>query len=198
MNALELLKKDHQRISDLFADAKTYVDMRRLFDSVREELEAHAHVEDHIFYTEYQKHDLLEDLVQDARAQHALIKALLQDLQHQDGPEFENSFQTLMAEVQLHFAAEENEIFPLVRSAIDGADLCALGEELETGKSEYHLLNVSPMSSDAASAPGEARSTEIGGNALAEGMLDRTLKDPFPASDPPAWTGRERIRREHR
>src|SRR6185503_9892710 len=133
MNALELLKKDHQRISDLFANAQTYVDMRRLFDSVRDELETHAHVEEHIFYAEYQKHDLLEDLVQDARAQHVLVKALLQDLQHQDGPEFENSFQTLMAEVQLHFAAEENEIFPLVRSAIDGADLRALGEALESG-----------------------------------------------------------------
>ena len=31
MNALELLKKDHQKIADLFADAKTYVDMKRLF-----------------------------------------------------------------------------------------------------------------------------------------------------------------------
>jgi iron-sulfur cluster repair protein YtfE (RIC family) len=141
MNALELLKRDHQRIADLFADAKTYVDMRRLFPTIKGELEMHAHMEETIFYPEYQKHERLTDLVQDARTQHGLIKELLQDLESQDGPEFENSFQTLMAEVQLHFTEEENEIFPQVRSAIDGPDLFELGQELETNKLEFQLVH---------------------------------------------------------
>ena len=141
MNALELLKNDHQRISDLFADAKTYSDMKRLFESIRKELETHAHMEETLFYPEYQKHEALKDLVQDARAQHALIKELLQDLTNQDGPEFENSFHTLMAEVQLHITEEENEIFPQVRSVINGPDLGELGEELETDKLEYQLVH---------------------------------------------------------
>jgi iron-sulfur cluster repair protein YtfE (RIC family) len=141
MNALELLKKDHERISDLFVDAKTYVDMKRLFPTIKNELEMHAHMEETIFYPEYQKHERLMDLVQDARTQHNLIKELLQDLESQDGPEFENSFQTLMAEVQLHFTEEENEIFPQVRSAIDGPDLLTLGQELETDKLEFQLAH---------------------------------------------------------
>jgi iron-sulfur cluster repair protein YtfE (RIC family) len=141
MNALELLRQDHRRISDLFADAKTYVDMRRLFETIKNELETHAHVEEAVFYPEYQKHERLKDLVQDAKTQHTFIKELLQDLEHEDGPEFENSFQTLMAEVQLHFAEEENEIFPQVRSAVDGPDLHELGEELETDKLEYQLVH---------------------------------------------------------
>lgn len=141
MNALDLLKKDHQRISDLFADAKTYTDMKRLFQSIRSELEMHAHMEETLFYPEYQKRETLKDLVQDAKAQHALIKELLQDLTNQDGPEFENSFQALMAEVQLHITEEENEIFPQVRSVIDGPDLGELGEELETDKLEYQLVH---------------------------------------------------------
>jgi len=141
MNALELLKKDHERISDLFVDAKTYVDMKRLFPTIKNELEMHAHMEETIFYPEYQKHERLMDLVQDARTQHNLIKELLQDLESQDGPEFENSFQTLMAEVQRHFTEEENEIFPQVRSAIDGPDLLTLGQELETDKLEFQLAH---------------------------------------------------------
>ena len=141
MNALEILKNDHQKISDLFAEAKTYVDMKRLFDTIKNELEVHAHMEETIFYPEYQRHERLKDLVQDARMQHGLIKELLQDLEHQDGPEFENTFQTLMAEVQLHFTDEENEIFPQVRSAIDGPDLSELGTELETDKLEYQLVH---------------------------------------------------------
>ena len=141
MNALELLRQDHQRISDLFADARTYTDMRRLFDSIQSELEAHAHMEESIFYPEYQKQKILEDLIEDAKAQHNLIKELLHDLSNQDGPEFENTFQTLMAEVQLHFTAEENEIFPHVRSLVDGPDLGQLGQELESGKLEYQLAH---------------------------------------------------------
>jgi hemerythrin superfamily protein len=141
MNALELLKKDHQRITDLFAAAKTYVDMKRLFPEIKNELEAHAHVEERLFYPVYSKHDRVKDLVQDAQTQHTLIKELLRDLEDQDGPEFENSFQTLMAEVQLHVLGEENEIFPQVRSLSDGPDLGALGQELESDKLEYQLAH---------------------------------------------------------
>ena len=139
MNALELLKKDHQRISDLFADARTYTDMRRLFSTIKSELELHAHLEETLFYPEYEKHERLKFLVQDAQTQHGLIKELLRDLESQEGPEFENSFQTLMAEVQLHITEEENEIFPQVRSVIDGPDLSHLGAELEMDKLEYQL-----------------------------------------------------------
>ena len=139
MNALELLKKDHQRISDLFADARTYTDMRRLFSTIKSELELHAHLDETLFYPEYEKHERLKFLVQDAQTQHGLIKELLRDLESQEGPEFENSFQTLMAEVQLHITEEENEIFPQVRSVIDGPDLSHLGAELEMDKLEYQL-----------------------------------------------------------
>ena len=141
MNALELLKKDHQRISDLFADASTYTDMRRLFSTIKNELELHTHIEETLFYPEYEKHDQLKYLVQDAQIQHGLIKELLRDLEGQDGPEFENTFQTLMAEVQLHGIEEENEIFPQVRRIIDGPDLGHLGEELEMDKLEFQLGN---------------------------------------------------------
>lgn len=141
MNALELLKQDHQRIADLLADAKTYVDMKRLFATLKNELEAHAHVEETVFYPEYQRHEILKDLIEDAKSQHKLMQDLLDELETQDGPEFENSFQTLMAEVQLHFTTEENEIFPHVRSLINGPDLGALGKELETDKLEYQLAH---------------------------------------------------------
>ena len=143
MNALEILKKDHQRISDLFAAARTYTDMKRLFETIKSELELHAHIEERIFYPEYGKHEVLKYLVQDAQAQHGLVKELLHDLENQEGPEFENTFQTLMAEVQLHITEEENEIFPQVRSIVDGPDLSELGEELETDKLEYQLVHPS-------------------------------------------------------
>jgi hemerythrin superfamily protein len=98
-------------------------------------------MEETVFYRQYEKHERLKDLVQDAKAQHGLIKELLHDLEQSDGPEFENSFQTLMAEVQLHMTEEENEIFPQVRSLSGGPDLSELGKELEADKMEYQLVH---------------------------------------------------------
>jgi hypothetical protein len=89
----------------------------------------------------YRDREILRELIEDAAGQHNLIKELLRELETQDGPEFENTFQTLMAEVQLHFTSEENEIFAHVRSLANGPDLGTLGQELESDKLEYQLAH---------------------------------------------------------
>ena len=137
MNALELLKRDHDAITALLASANVYVDMKRLFERIKRQLEIHAHIEETTFYPILQNHELLKDLARDARAQHALIKELLSDLEKQEAAEFEKNFQALKAEVQLHFTEEENEIFPQVTSLKGGPDLGRLAEQLAANKKEY-------------------------------------------------------------
>jgi len=143
MDALELLKKDHDLVREFFADANTYDDMKRLFDTIRAELEAHTTLEETRFYPRFQNRKFLKDLVQDAKEQHRLVKDLLRDMQSQEGQEFEKNFQTLKAEVQLHITFEESEIFPQVQSLTDGPDLGEIGEQLATDKMEYQLARKS-------------------------------------------------------
>ena len=50
MNALELLKRDHDSITALLAGANAYADMKRLFERIKSELEIHAHIEETAFY----------------------------------------------------------------------------------------------------------------------------------------------------
>jgi len=50
MNALELLKRDHDAITALLAGANVYVDMKRLFERIKSELEIHAYIEETAFY----------------------------------------------------------------------------------------------------------------------------------------------------
>jgi hemerythrin superfamily protein len=130
MNALEFLQKDHDAIRALFETAKTYQDMKRLFERIKDRLEAHARLEETFFYPQFQDRELLRDLVHDAKAQHAIVKELLGEMEGQNQREFQKNFQTLKAEVQLHFHAEEGEIFPQIQSLKDGPDLTALGEQL--------------------------------------------------------------------
>ena len=52
MNAIELLKSDHQTVAELFEDIKANDDgdNRGLFERVKAELDVHAHIEETIFY----------------------------------------------------------------------------------------------------------------------------------------------------
>jgi len=141
MDALELLEKDHDLVKRLFADANSYDDMKRLFETIRAELEKHTHLEEMHFYPQFQNRKFLNELVQDAKEQYKLVKELLRDMQNQEGQEFEKNFQTLKAEVQLHITAEESEIFPQVQSLTDGPNLGKLGEELATVRTEYEIVH---------------------------------------------------------
>ena len=137
MDALELLKQDHDRVKKLCTDANTYDDMKRLFDAIRAELEAHTHLEETDFYPQFENRKFLKELIRDAREQHKLIKDLLHEMQTQDSQEFEKNFQTLKAEVQLYITAEEGEIFPQVRSLTDGPNLGELGDQLASRRIQY-------------------------------------------------------------
>src|SRR5262249_14393262 len=101
------------------------------------ELDIHAYVEETLFYPILQKDEPLKDLVDDARTQHRLMRELLDDLEKQDGAEFEKNFQTLKAEAQLHFTSEENEIFPQVARLKSDLELRRLGERLENDKTAH-------------------------------------------------------------
>ncbi len=52
MNAIELLKQDHNKVSLLFQKVKGSEDSehRELFEKIKEELEVHTHIEETIFY----------------------------------------------------------------------------------------------------------------------------------------------------
>ena len=137
MNALELLKRDHDAITALLASANVYVDMKRLFERIKSELEIHAHIEETAFYSLLQNHELLKDLARDARAQHALIKELLSDLEKQEGAEFEKKFPARKPRSSCTSPRKENEIFPQVTSLKGGPDLGRLAEQLAANKKEY-------------------------------------------------------------
>jgi hypothetical protein len=53
MNALEILKQDHQKVKQLFQEATHASDQRKrkeIFDKIDTELEIHAHIEETVFY----------------------------------------------------------------------------------------------------------------------------------------------------
>jgi hemerythrin superfamily protein len=69
MNALELLKEDHQKVKKLFEETTKTSDRSRqkeLFDKIDSELEIHTHIEETVFYPTIEEQEELKDMVAEA------------------------------------------------------------------------------------------------------------------------------------
>ena len=140
MDALELLKQDHQKVKELFEqaeDSEVGTEQKRIFHQIKTELETHARIEESIFYPAMQKHQELKEMVREAIEEHSQVKSLLKEMENlaDDSEKFESKLQILMENVE-HHAEEEEEgkMFPKVREIVDRATLDRLGQELEAAK----------------------------------------------------------------
>lgn len=143
MDALELLKQDHQAVKSLFDqidDAEDAKQRKKLFDQIDTELNIHAHIEETVFYPEMQKIDELKEMVEEALEEHQEVKTLLEEIEGLDpeNEQFSASLEELMENVEHHVAEEEDEMFPKVREQCDQATLDRLGEQLESAKGKQH------------------------------------------------------------
>src|SRR5882757_7685354 len=83
MDALVLLKKDHDKVAELFKQIDATDDEKRklkLFESVNSELQTHTHIEETILYPACKEHEELKDMVLEAFQEHKQIKAFLREI----------------------------------------------------------------------------------------------------------------------
>ena len=141
MDALELLKKDHQKVKELFEQAEEAEgkEQQNIFDQIKTELETHARIEETVFYPAVQKHEELKDMVLESLEEHKQIKTLLKEMDNlaSDSEKFEPKLQVLMENVE-HHAEEEEEakMFPKLRQIMNKQQLEQLGADLERAKGQ--------------------------------------------------------------
>jgi len=141
MDALELLKQDHQKVKELFEEAEEAEgkEQQDIFEQIKSELETHARIEETVFYPAVQKLDELKDMVLESLEEHKQIKTLLREIESlaSDSEKFEPKFQVLMENVE-HHAEEEEEgkMFPKIRKMMNKQQLEQLGAELESAKGQ--------------------------------------------------------------
>ena len=141
MDALELLKQDHQKVKELFekaeeADGK---EQEKIFEQIKTELETHARIEETVFYPAVQEHDELKDMVLESLEEHKQIKTLLREMDNlaSDSEKFEPKLKVLMENVE-HHAEEEEEgkMFPKLRQIMGKQKLEQIGADLEEAKGQ--------------------------------------------------------------
>jgi hemerythrin superfamily protein len=139
MNALEILKQDHQKVKGLFLEARHATDIGKrkdLFNQIDTELEVHAHIEETVFYPAIEDHEELKDMVTEALEEHEEAKSLLEELEELgvESHEFGSKLQQLMEAVEHHVEEEEGEMFPKIREVFEEDELEHLGQDLESAK----------------------------------------------------------------
>jgi hemerythrin superfamily protein len=138
MNALEILKQDHQKVKELFQEATRGEQNTRkdLFDKIDTELEIHAHIEETVFYPALEEHEELKDMVAEAFEEHQEVKTLLEEIEElgSESHDFGAKLQELMESVEHHVVEEEGEMFPKVREVFDERELEELGNQLNAAK----------------------------------------------------------------
>ena len=142
MDALELLTADHNRVRGLFARFKEAeesdaAEARRLASTIFEELTVHTKIEEEIFYPAISDcNDEIHDLVTEGLEEHHVVDTLMEEARGLDPADeaWAAKIKVLIENVEHHAGEEEEELFGLVRTALDAGARTALGEQLEAMK----------------------------------------------------------------
>ncbi|MGI8811626.1 MAG: hemerythrin domain-containing protein [Pyrinomonadaceae bacterium] len=143
MNAIELLKEDHDRVDRLFQKVKATEEGEhgKLFEQIKEELDIHTHIEETIFYPILinEGDEELKSITLEGIEEHRQAKMFLRELASlkEDSDKFEPKLTVLMEDITHHVQEEEGEMFPLVEEQFDSTRLEKLGREMDEEKKSF-------------------------------------------------------------
>ena len=143
MDAIKLIKDDHRKVEQLFAEFEATGDRAkkakaRIVAQIIQELKLHAHLEETIFYPALRKRAEDEEIVLEGYEEHETIKFVIAELEGID-PEherFDVRVKVLQELVEHHVEEEEKEMLPEARKVLGKALLASLGEQMAAGKAQ--------------------------------------------------------------
>ena len=143
MNAIDLLKSDHRTVDKLFqqVEASGQSEHPGIFEQIKAELDAHAHIEESIFYPSLQESGdkKMQELVSEAIQEHLQMKTVLGELAVlvTDPAKLDPLLLKLIDDVRHHVEEEEGELFPMVEAQFDAETIETWGAQLKTEKERF-------------------------------------------------------------
>lgn len=136
-NAIQLLTSGHEKVSKIFEQYEKMKgkgsdeERRELVMQACNTLTVHAQIEEEIFYPSVREIPGAEDLIAEAKVEHATIKKLVSELEfmNPDDELYDARFTVLAEYVTHHVKEEKSQIFPIIKKG--NVDLNQLGDELE-------------------------------------------------------------------
>jgi hemerythrin superfamily protein len=120
MNAMDLLKEDHDQVKEMFdrfrdLGLEDRAEKQRLFTRIAEALEIHAELEERIFYPAVRsvKSEDAMEITLEAFEEHKIVETLLRQIRSlaRGDARKDAKMKVLMESVEHHIEEEEDEIF---------------------------------------------------------------------------------------
>ena len=144
MNAIDLLKADHQTVKTILAQLSESTDKAikkrtDLLDKLEMEISIHTKLEEEILYPAFKAAGTKEQdvLYFEAKEEHRTVDSLvLPDLKQTDPgtPEFAGRVKVVKELLEHHIEEEETELFPQAKKLLGKSRLDDLGEQMEAMK----------------------------------------------------------------
>ncbi|HWS53320.1 MAG TPA: hemerythrin domain-containing protein [Pyrinomonadaceae bacterium] len=141
MNAFQLLKEDHQKVSGIFQQLEPTTERAEktrteLFARLKQELDIHAHIEETIFYPAIKQEAETREIVLEGFEEHAVVKRLLSELEGGEvtSEQWTAKLKVLQENVEHHVEEEEGEMFQKARQVLSEEQIDDLGRRMEQEK----------------------------------------------------------------
>ena len=144
VNAIDLLKKDHDEVDALFKDYEMLADgghadsadRRALSTRICGMVAVHAMIEEEIFYPAARRAGVDADLLDEADIEHGSAKQLIAEIgaARASDSHYDARVKVLGEYIRHHVKEEENELFPACRKS--EMDMAAIGARLQKRKAE--------------------------------------------------------------
>ncbi|WLG94049.1 hemerythrin domain-containing protein [Pseudomonas sp. Z1-14] len=147
MNAIDLLKADHERVKGILSQLSESTDRAikkrtELLAKLEMEVSIHTRLEEEILYPAFKQEGGKDEaeMYYEAKEEHRTVDSLvLPDLKNTDPsqPEFAGRVKVVKELLEHHIEEEEEEMFPKAEEILGKAKLEELGNQMEAVKAQY-------------------------------------------------------------
>ena len=137
MDAISLLKADHDKVKKMLADGeetteRAEVTRTELLGKIKAEMLIHERIEEEIFYPALKSHPKAKDIVLEGYEEHHVVDEIMGELEALAVTDetWGAKFKVMKENIEHHIEEEEGEMFKTARQVFDSDELESLGARM--------------------------------------------------------------------
>ena len=137
MDALSLLKADHDKVKRMLAEGEKTTERAEktrteVFETLKAEMMLHERIEEEIFYPALKEHPKAKDIVLEGYEEHHVVDEIMGELETTPVTDetWGAKFTVMKENIEHHIDEEEGDMFKQARQVFDADELELLGERM--------------------------------------------------------------------
>ena len=138
MDAVKLLKQDHDEVKKMLSDLESTTERAEKtrtegLATLKSELEVHEAIEEEIFYPALKDHPKTKDLALEGYEEHHVVDMVMGELEGVDVSDetWMAKFTVMKENLEHHIEEEEGDMFKAARAVLTREQLDALGRKMQ-------------------------------------------------------------------